>query len=478
MTSTADGTTPPRPVANGDEPHLQRVLGLPALVFFGLAYMVPLTVWTTYGVVTTTTEGHLPAAYVVTTVAMLLTAYSYGRMAVAHPAAGSAYTYASHAFGRPVGFMVGWALLLDYVFLPMINYLVIGLYLSDYFPAVPGPVWIVGSVVVVTVLNILGIKLLAGMNLVLVGAQFVFIAVFVALSVGRLAGDLEVRSFTAPFFESGMETGLIFAGAAVLALSFLGFDAVSTLAEETREPRKRIPRAIVLCALIGGLLYILESYLGHLVFPDFASFEDNQDVASADVMTALGGTLLNTFFTAAYVAGCFACAMASQASVSRILFAMGRDGSLPRSIFARLHPRYKTPLNANLVVGAFGLSALVISLATASSMISFGALAAFSFVNLCVIKHYVIDGGQRSGADLVKFGLIPLCGVLFTLYLWTSLTALTFQVGLAWLAVGFAYLLYLTRGFTRKPPALRMEEDDAAERPAEPAAGVTTSTSL
>ena len=118
--------------------HLRRVLGLPSLVFFGLAYMVPLTVWTTYGVVTTTTEvNHLPAAYVVTTTAMLLTAYSYGRMAVAHPAAGSAYTYASHAFGRPLGFMVGWGLLLDYIFLPMINYLVIGLYLGDYFPSVP-----------------------------------------------------------------------------------------------------------------------------------------------------------------------------------------------------------------------------------------------------------------------------------------------------------------------------------------------------
>jgi putrescine importer len=109
----------------------RRVLGLPSLVLFGLAYMVPLTVWTTYGVVTTKTHGFLSTAYVVTTVAMLFTAYSYGRMVVVHPVAGSAYTYASHAFGRPLGFMIGWALLLDYNFLPMINYLVIGLYMQD-----------------------------------------------------------------------------------------------------------------------------------------------------------------------------------------------------------------------------------------------------------------------------------------------------------------------------------------------------------
>src|SRR3954453_13160698 len=137
-----------------DQVRFKRVLRLPALVFFGLAYMVPLTVWTTYGVVTTSTEGHLPLAYVITTLAMGLTAYSYGRMVIAQPTAGSAYTYASKAFGRPLGFMVGWALLLDYVFLPMINYLVIGLYMTDYFPSIPQEVWIIVAVVLVTGLNI------------------------------------------------------------------------------------------------------------------------------------------------------------------------------------------------------------------------------------------------------------------------------------------------------------------------------------
>src|SRR3954470_16632038 len=162
------GTAP-----GGHETHFRRVLGLPALVFFGLAYMVPLTVWTTYGVVTTETRGHLPLAYTVTTIAMLLTAYSYGRMVVAQPIAGSAYSYASRSFGRPVGFMVGWALLLDYIFLPMINYLVIGLYMNDYFPGIAQGVWVVVAVLLVTGLNILGIRLLAGMNLIFVAAQVV-----------------------------------------------------------------------------------------------------------------------------------------------------------------------------------------------------------------------------------------------------------------------------------------------------------------
>jgi putrescine importer len=171
-------------------------------------------------------------------------------------------------------------------------------------------------------------------------------------------------------------------------------------------------------------------------------------------MKLVGGDFLNTFFTAAYVAGWFASAMAAQASVSRILFAMGRDGSLPRPVFARLHPKYRTPVTANLIVGLAGLTAVFISLGTIVSMISFGALAAFSFVNLAVIKRYVVDGGRRSPADLVGYGVLPLLGFGFTLYLWTQLSGFTFQVGLIWLAVGLVWLLYLTRLFRREPPAL------------------------
>lgn len=442
------------------ETHFKRVLGLPALVFFGLAYMVPLTVWTTYGIVTTETKGHLPLAYTVTTIAMLLTAYSYGRMVKVQPIAGSAYSYASRSFGRPVGFMVGWALLLDYIFLPMINYLVIGIYMNDYFPSTPEELWVVIAVVLVTGLNILGIKLLANANLLFVAVQFVFIAVFAVMAIGHISGEVEVESWTAPFYDSDTELGLVFAGAAILALSFLGFDAVSTLSEETENPRVKIPRAIILCALVGGLVYIFQSYLGHLAFPDWMSFSDNVDAASADVMTEIGGDFLNSFFTAAYVAGAFACAMASQASVSRILFAMGRDGSLPRPIFFRLHPRFRTPVTGNLLVGFFGLTALFISLATVSSMISFGALAAFSFVNLSVIKTYLIDRSERTGADVFKYGVIPFLGFAFTIYLWTKLTGTAFEVGLAWLAAGFIYLLVLTRGFQKAPPAMYTGEEE------------------
>ena len=226
--STSHDLTASAPVA-GDhpEPHLRRVLGLPSLVFFGLAYMVPLTVWTTYGVVTTTTEGHLPAAYVVTTTAMLLTAYSYGRIGgCPPPRARPTPTPPTPSAGRSASWSAGAAARLH---LPA----------DDQLPghrALPG-----GLLPQRPELGLdrgqraprhgaehPGDQAPGHDNLVLVVVQFVFIAVFIALSLGRLLRDQEVQSFTAPFYEPGMETGLIFAGAAVLALSFLGFDAVST----------------------------------------------------------------------------------------------------------------------------------------------------------------------------------------------------------------------------------------------------------
>lgn len=440
---------------------LSRVLGLPSLILFGLAYMVPLTVFTTYGVVTDLTAGHLPGAYIITLTAMLFTAYSYGRMVIAHPYAGSAYTYTQRAFGSHIGFVAGWALLLDYIFLPMINYLVIGIYLNASFPSVPMWMWIVSAIVLVTGLNVLGIKLVARANFVLVAFQLVFIAVFLVASFRTIAGN-GLPSLTDPFFGQGADSSTLLAGAAILCLSFLGFDAVSTLSEETHDPRRRIPRAIMLVTVLGGATFIIVSYVGHLVFPQWQEFA-NVDSAALDVMQFAGGAFLAAFFTAAYVAGCFASAMASQASVSRILYAMGRDGTLPRRFFGRLDARFHTPIFATLLVGAISFVALVISLELAAAMISFGALVAFSFVNLSVIKHYVIDQGQRSGADVLKYGVVPGIGVLLTLWLWTSLSGTTFAVGLSWVAVGFIYLAGLTRFFTRRPPELRLEEHELEE---------------
>ncbi|MBW8353042.1 MAG: APC family permease [Pseudomonas sp.] len=436
---------------------LRRILGLPALVFFGLVYMVPLTVFTTYGVVTQITGGRTAAAYVITLLAMIFTALSYSVMVRKYPIAGSAYSYASLSFGPGIGFLAGWSLLLDYLFLPMINYLVIGLFLNLAFPAVPAWVFVVATISLVTLLNIRGIGSVSSMSNLIVCAQMVFVVVFVALVIRQLAGA-ESLDLSAPWIGDGSQSGLLplMAGAAVLCLSFLGFDAVSTLAEETRDPRRNIPRAIVITTLGAGLLFILLAMTSQLAFPG-SSFKD-ADSAASEVMLHAGGRFLEMFFTATYVAGAAGSALASQASVSRILFSMGRDGILPRRVFGTLSERYKTPVIAIVLVSLVSLLAVIIDLTTLASMISFGALVAFSVVNLAVIKSHLGQGQPRTGARLLQYGLLPLIGFGLIVWLWTSLSALTLGIGLAWFALGLAYLGVHTRGFRQPAPTVQFSE--------------------
>ncbi|NIE75985.1 APC family permease [Pantoea sp. Ap-967] len=452
-TTTAQPHHPASPTATD---RFRKSMGMTALVLFGLAYMVPLAVFTTYGLVTQMTKGHLPTAYMLTLAAMLLTAYSYGRMVQAHPYSGSVYTYTRKAFGSHFGFMAGWTLLLDYIFLPLLSYLLIGIYMSEYFPAIHAWVWVAGSIALVTFLNLIGIESVTRVNWVLVVAQLVFIVVFVALSVRNIGEHTTPVSLLAPFHHEGFSVPLIMTGAAVLCLSFLGFDAVSTMAEETSNPTTRIPQAILAVSLIGGLLFLVVSYFAQMVFPDWGSFAD-PDSASVDVMRRVGGEYLVTAFTATYVAGCFASAMVSQASVSRVLFAMGRDGALPR-VFGQLVTKKRVPATAILLVSLLSLVALFITLDTVANMISFGALFAFSAVNLAVVKHYLVDQQLRGLRNCLLYGAIPALGFLSTIWLWTSLSRMSFTIGLCWMAVGFVCLLGLTRAFRVKLPELQMAE--------------------
>ncbi len=446
-------------VPNAEGTKLRRVLGLPSLVFFGLVYMVPLTVFTTYGVVSASTGGRTSLAYIITLVAMIFTALSYAAMVKVFPVAGSAYAYATRSFGPNVGLMAGWALLLDYVLLPLVNYLVIGIYLNILFPAIAPWIFVVACIALVTVLNIVGIASVARASNIIVVVQFVFIAVFVVISVAFLATGSNAVDFAAPFVGIGGDGATVpalLAGAAVLCLSFLGFDAISTLAEESKNPKRDIPRAIILVTVGAGVLFFLLAFISQLVFPG-TDFADPVSAAS-EVMLKAGGNFLNIFFIAAYVAGATGSAIASQASVSRILFSMGRDGVLPRRVFGVLSARFRTPVIAILVISAISIAGINANIDLLFSVVSFGALVAFSVVNLAVIKHFLIDSKLRGRRNVFVYGVLPGLGFVMTVWIWTSLTSSAFVVGLIWLAVGFIYLLVYTRGFRRTAPAVEFSE--------------------
>ena len=447
---------PTTPVSGGG---LQRSLTLWPIVLFGLAYITPFIVLTTFGVFSAASNGTLATSYAITTVAVLFTAASYGKMSRLFPHAGSAYTYTRRVIDSRLGFLVGWATLLDYFFLPMVVWLIGTAYLTAQFPAVPGWAFLVGFIVLTTALNVLGIKLATRANLALIAFEVLVLVLFVAFSLHHLIGmsGPGAALSAAPFWNSGSTIGAVSAGAALTAYSFIGFDAVSTFAEEAVEPRKTMPRAIVLTALVAGLIFVVVAYVIQLVHPA-GTF---QDPASAPLQIAktVAGNAFGSVFLATVIVAQFAAGIPIQAAGTRLMYAMGRDGVLPRKIFAYLSPRYRTPVVNLLLTGAIGFVALALSVSTSTSFINFGAFCAFSFVNIAVIVTFVRSRRNGTRRNPITWLLFPLIGLAFILWLFTHLDSAALILGGVWAVLGFCWLVVLTRGFRRTPPEMDLRED-------------------
>lgn len=436
---------------------LQRTLSLGSVVLFGIAYMTPIIVLGTFGILAQSTAGMVPAAYLAALVAMFFTAMSYGRMASAFPVAGSAYSYVRKAISPKLGFIAGWAVLLDYLFLPMAIWLIGAAYLNSAFPAVPQWIWVLLFIGITSAINIVGLKLANGINALLMLVQFLVLIAFVALCIHYVGGDASTPLWSIkPFFNGDMQMPLIMSGAAIACYSFLGFDAVSTLTEETRDPRRTIPRAIMLITLIGGLIFVSVSYFVQIAHPSFQF--DSVDSAAYEIARNIGGDLFVTIFLIGLIVGQFASGLSAQASGSRLLFAMGRDGVLPKSFFGTLHERFGTPVNSILLCAVVALLALKLDVTTSTSFINFGAFLAFSLVNLSVIFHYWIGGEKKGLREFVLFLLFPFIGLAADLWLMVSLDHLAIYLGLSWLAIGVVYLAVLTGGFRRQPPEMDFQE--------------------
>ena len=434
---------------------LHKSLRLWHVIIIGLAYLTPMTVFDTFGIVSGITAGHVPSAYLLALAGILFTALSYGILVRRFPQSGSAYTYSQRAINPHVGFLVGWSSLLDYLLLPMVNALLAKLYLSAMFPEVPEWVWVAGFVTLVSLINVRSVKLVAHFNLLFVGVQVAIIAVFIYLCIRGLnqGQGLGTAWSLVPFTDDQAQLGALAAGATILCFSFLGFDAVTCLSEETRNPARTIPLAIFLTALIGGLIFITVSYFIQAYFPTMARFHDHE-AALPEIALYVGGKLFQSIFIACTVINTIASGLASQTSVSRLLYVMGRDNVIPGRVFARLHPRYKTPVVNILVVGVISLSAIFFDLVTATSIINFGALVAFSFVNLSVINHcYVREGNRQGLANHLKYLVLPTIGLCIIISLWLDLNAHSLLFGGIWAALGVLYLAWMTKAFRVAPPS-------------------------
>ncbi|ACR68235.1 APC family permease [Edwardsiella ictaluri] len=440
--------------ASQNRVQLRKTLTLVQVVMMGLAYLQPMTIFDTFGIVSGLTNGHVATSYAIALIAILFTAISYGKLVKRFPSAGSAYTYAQKAISPHVGFMVGWSSLLDYLFMPMINILLAKIYLEAIFPGVPSWIFVLALVTMMTLFNLRGINLVANLNTGIVIVQVAIMIIFLGLVVhgitqGEGAGTL---LSSRPFVSEDAHLIPMITGATILCFSFLGFDGISSLSEETPDAGRVIPKAIFLTALIGGIIFIVVSYFLQLYFPDISRFKD-PDASQPEIMLYVAGKFFQSIILVFSCVTVLASGMAAHAGVSRLMYVMGRDGVFPERFFGYIHPKWRTPAFNVLLVGAIALSAVSFDLVTATALINFGALVAFTFVNLSVISQfYIRERRNRTLKETFAYLILPLIGAATVGVLWMNLEASSMTLGLVWAAIGLGYLAVLTRRFRQPPP--------------------------
>ncbi len=450
---------------------LQKTLVLWQVIMIGLAYIQPMTLLDTFGMVSRDSIQHVPTSYMFALGAVLLTSISYGHMIRKYPSSGSAYTYVQKSIHPNAGFMVGWSSLLDYLLSPMVNILLAKIYLADMFPGVNHWVWIVGLTLFMVGVNLRGIRFVANFNSLIVFLQILIIGIFTFLIYEKLQagqnalGDIAAHgadglwSFS-PFWSPKTEVGALITGATILCFSFTGFDSLSSLAEETKDTKNTLPKAMFLTALISGLIFIFSTYFLQLFFPgDPSQYFKQVDETQPEILFLVGGALFQSVVLSFAIITVMASGIAAHAGVSRLMYVMGRDGVLPKRFFGHITHKGYTPSYNIWLAGAICLTAGFLSLEFVVALISFGALTAFSFVNLSVISSYGFrDGRLKTPRDIWQFFVMPLLGFASIGALWLEVEETSLKAGISWAAMGIVYLAWLTKGFRRAAPQLHEED--------------------
>ncbi|MEG0298486.1 MAG: APC family permease [Aurantimicrobium sp.] len=429
-----------------------------AIVALGLGYMTPTVVFDTFGLVAEGTNNVVPLAYVFALIVMVFTAISYGKMTSQFPSAGSAYTYAKNSIHPNVGFVVGWTSMLDYMLLPLVNIIIVRSYMESFFPDIDGAVWVILFTVLATGIIYFTMRGTSNVNTILLVIAVASMIGFVAVVIGQLLGGAGEGTLITPtpFIHEGVDFSAVLLGATIVCFSFIGFDAVTMYVEEARTPRV-VPRAIMLTVLIGGGIFIVTSYFTQALFPDWNVFAPGGDRQYVDDSTLpiigelVGGQTMKVILTAAGFAATIASLLASQASVARMLLVMGRNNVLPKKLFGFVNKKTHTPTFNVIFAGVVCLTGVVLTLADIVHFINFGALVAFSFVNISVIAWFAIRQGRRHNAgDVFKFIVMPVLGLALTVILWVNLSPEALTGGLIWAAIGIVYLAILTKGFRKQ----------------------------
>lgn len=430
---------------------LRKVLKTRDLVIFGMVFMAPVSAQTLFGELTQVSQGHAVLAYLVGLVAMIFTANSYGKMAGAFPKAGSTYSYTSQAINPKVGFIAGWSMLLDYLLIPMLLYKISAIFLMELLPMVPLWVTLLFFLIPVTASNYFGSKVSSRLNIVMTILMLLSLVLFIGFAMNHLiqvGGVSSLFSLQALYNPETFTMDALLAGASIAVLSYLGFDAVTTMAEDAVVPGKTVGRAAILALLISSFFYILQVYFGTVVAPNFNAFA-SQETAFFEVAILVGGAGLATICTLIIAVSGISTALAGQASASRILYSMGGDSLLP-GIFSKLHPKHKTPYISIIILAIVGyIGAVLIPLGILFQLIVFGALVGFISVNLSVIIEFFYRRKERNAKQFFTNLITPIFGLFICGYISTGIGPIGKTVGFSWLLLGIM-ILFVTTKFLKK----------------------------
>ena len=429
-------TAPQSAAATGASPTLRRRLGLLSLIVYGIVLIQPTAPMPVFGVIYTQAAGHVVTAILIAMVAMLFTAVSYGRMARVHASGGSAFTYVGRELHPALGYLCGWCLLLDYVLNPLICTIWCSKAAVNFLPAVPYAVWVVLFALLFTLLNLNGVETSARINAVMT-LVLTAVIVLIAIAAIRFLLGAPPLSFTLPFYDPrSFSSARVFHGTSIAVLTYIGFDGISTLADEARDPQRTIPRAIVITCAVTGLLAAVEVYLAQLCWPSGAAFPD-VDTAYVHIAGRIGGSRLFAITNAALLIATIGSGMAAQLGAARILFSMGQQNALPGRFFAAVDARRSIPAKNVLLVGVVCLiGGLALSYDTGAELLNFGALLAFVGVNLSSARHAL-----RSTPRSPVLAVSSLLGAVICIFLWSRLSSFALIAGSLWAIVGVALWL-------------------------------------
>ena len=445
--------------AFGYKQELRRGLQLHDVVLYGVLFMVLIAPQSIWGSLQVDSGGLTPLVYIIGFVAISFTALSYAAMSSKFPIAGSVYSYVQRAINPHVGFMSGWLILLDYILVPSLLLVMVANWGTTLVPGSPWWLWVVVFIAFNTFVNVRGITMSKGVDWIIFAVEILALIVFIAVGCMYVSGGGGYGEFsTEPFYKPG-EVDLHFVATAVslACLSFLGFDGMSTLAEETYKPEKNIGKGILIALCIMIVVFVAQTYVAALILPDWANTDP--DMGFFDSVYLVGGPVFyKIMLLVNIVAVGIANIINAQMASSRLLYSMGRDGVIPR-VFGKVHPKFQTPWFASIFLGAITLClALPLQdyMGTLAGFVNFGALSSFILLNFAVFWFFFVKEKKRASfKDILMYLICPFIGIAILGYVFTGFEWATYAVGITWLVIGLIIGAVKSKGYKEVPEAFK-----------------------